>query len=69
MSMAIAREGNLIRADVHFGRDGRRKGSGIVLYESPNDARNAIQMFNGYSCLGRPLCVCEDRFAGANPPS
>lgn len=53
----------MIRADVHIGPDGRPKGSGIVAFESPNDARNAIQQFNGYDWQGRNLEVREDRFA------
>jgi len=63
----IARNGAVIRADVHVGPDGRPKGSGIVAFESPDDARNAIQQFNGYDWQGRPLEVREDRFAGAGP--
>lgn len=62
-----AREGAVVRADVHIGPDGRPKGSGIVAFESPNDARNAIQQFNGYDFQGRPLEVREDRFAGSFP--
>ncbi|KAK0101493.1 Myelin expression factor 2, variant 2 [Cadophora gregata] len=62
-----ARNGAVIRADVHVGPDGRPKGSGIVAFESPDDARNAIQQFNGYDWQGRPLEVREDRFAGAGP--
>jgi len=60
-----ARNGAVIRADVHVGPDGRPKGSGIVAFESPDDARNAIQQFNGYDWQGRPLEVREDRFAGS----
>ncbi|KAK0724781.1 hypothetical protein B0H67DRAFT_641287 [Lasiosphaeris hirsuta] len=60
-----ARTGGVIRADVHLGQDGRPKGSGIVVFESPDDARNAIQQFNGYDWQGRLLEVREDRFAGA----
>ncbi|KAJ6440877.1 RNP domain-containing protein [Purpureocillium lavendulum] len=60
-----ARIGGVIRADVHVGPDGRPKGSGIVVFESPDDARNAIQQFNGYDWQGRMLEVREDRFAGA----
>ncbi|KAL2268154.1 hypothetical protein VTJ83DRAFT_3000 [Remersonia thermophila] len=60
-----ARVGGVIRADVHLGPDGRPKGSGIVVFESPEDARNAIQQFNGYDWQGRTLEVREDRFAGA----
>jgi RNA recognition motif-containing protein len=66
-SPILAREGAVIRADVHTGPDGRPKGSGIVVFESPNDARNAIQQFNGYDWQGRPLEVREDRFAGNFP--
>ena len=42
---------------------GRPKGTGIVAFETPNDARNAIQQFNGYDWQGRALEVREDRFA------
>lgn len=61
----IARTGGVIRADVHAGPDGRPKGSGTVLFETPDDARNAIQQFNGYDWQGRLLEVREDRFAGS----
>lgn len=65
MHGVVARNGAVIRADVHVGPDGRPKGSGIVAFESPDDARNAIQQFNGYDWQGRPLEVREDRFAGS----
>lgn len=45
--------------------DGRSKGSGIVAFDNPADAQNAIQQFNGYDWQGRILEVREDRFAGA----
>ncbi|KAK8236761.1 hypothetical protein HDK77DRAFT_378671 [Phyllosticta capitalensis] len=61
-----AHTGSVIRADVHQTADGRMKGSGIVVFETPEDARNAIQQFNGYDWQGRALEVKEDRFAG--PP-
>src|SRR3990170_4116073 len=63
--MPTARTGGVIRADVHLGPDGRPKGSGIVVFESPDDARNAIQQYNGYDWQGRVLEVREDRFAGS----
>ncbi|RMD39262.1 hypothetical protein DV735_g5867, partial [Chaetothyriales sp. CBS 134920] len=59
-----AQEGSVIRADVHVDQTGRPKGTGIVAFESPNDARNAIQQFNGYDWQGRQLEVREDRYAG-----
>ncbi|KAJ5659577.1 Nucleotide-binding alpha-beta plait [Penicillium longicatenatum] len=62
-----AQQGAVIRADVHTDPTGRPKGSGIVAFESPDDARNAIAQFNGYEWQGRPLEVREDRFAGGGP--
>lgn len=35
------------------------------MFENPEDARNAIQQFNGYDWQGRLIEVREDRFAGA----
>ncbi|KAH9904596.1 hypothetical protein F4778DRAFT_70444 [Xylariomycetidae sp. FL2044] len=58
-----ARNGAVVRADVHLGPDGRPKGSGIVMFEHPDDSRNAIQQFNGFEWQGRMLEVREDRFA------
>ncbi|KAF7505291.1 hypothetical protein GJ744_001078 [Endocarpon pusillum] len=60
-----AQEGGVIRADVHLDPTGRPKGTGIVAFETPNDARNAIQQFNGYDWQGRALEVREDRFANS----
>lgn len=58
--------GAVVRADVHIGPDGRPKGSGVVAFESPEDARNAIAQFNNYDWQGRQLEVREDRFAGSS---
>lgn len=60
-----AQGGAVIRADVHMGPDGRPKGSGIVVFENPSDAQNAIQQFNGFEWHGRNLEVREDRFAAS----
>ncbi|OCK78469.1 RNA-binding domain-containing protein [Lepidopterella palustris CBS 459.81] len=62
-----AHTGSVIRADVHVAPDGRPKGSGIVAFETAEDARMAIQQFNGYDWQGRTLEVREDRFAAAAP--
>lgn len=62
-NLHIAQQGPVIRADVHVDPIGRPKGSGIVVFESPDDARNAIQQFNGFDFQGRPLEVREDRYA------
>ncbi|KAK6388884.1 hypothetical protein LTR65_007164 [Meristemomyces frigidus] len=57
--------GQILRADVHLGQDGRPKGSGVVAFDNPDDAQNAIQQFNGYDWQGRILEVREDRYAAA----
>ncbi|KAK6364488.1 g-strand binding protein [Exophiala oligosperma] len=62
-----AQEGGVIRADVHMDATGRPKGTGIVAFESANDARNAINQFNGYDWNGRALEVREDRYATSGP--
>ena len=64
ISSFVAQQGNIIRADINMDPTGRPKGSGIVVFESPEDAQNAIEQFNGYELSGRPLDVREDRFAG-----
>src|ERR1700761_6786495 len=67
-SRITAQEASVIRADVHVDPTGRPKGTGIVAFESPNDARTAIQQFNGYYWHGRALEVREDRYASSGPP-
>ncbi|CAN6620288.1 serine/arginine (SR)-type shuttling mRNA binding protein Gbp2p [Trichomonascus vanleenenianus] len=58
--------GNVVRADVQRTYDGRSKGSGIVVFETADEARQAIDKFNGYVMNGRPIEVREDRFAASN---
>ncbi|OLL22485.1 putative RNA-binding protein [Neolecta irregularis DAH-3] len=54
--------GNVVRADVHSTFDGRPKGTGIVVFETPAEAQAAIHQFNGYDLQGRNIEVREDRF-------
>jgi RNA recognition motif-containing protein len=37
--------GNIIRADINIGADGRPKGSGTVIFETAKDAQQAISEF------------------------
>ncbi|KAF8644912.1 hypothetical protein AX16_008195 [Volvariella volvacea WC 439] len=60
--------GNIIRADINIGADGRPKGSGTVIFESAKDAQQAISMYNGFEWYGRVLEVREDRYAGLSGP-
>ncbi|CAG8537153.1 9113_t:CDS:10 [Ambispora gerdemannii] len=60
--------GNVQRANIMQGRDGRSKGHGIVLYATVADAQKAISTFDGYEWHGRKLEVREDRIAMEYPP-
>ncbi|KAI0760605.1 RNA-binding domain-containing protein [Fomes fomentarius] len=60
--------GNIIRADINIGIDGRPKGSGTVIFETAKDAQQAISMYNGFDWYGRTLEVREDRYAGLTGP-
>lgn len=60
--------GSIMRADVSLGPDGRSRGFGRVVYATPEDAINAMQMFNGYEFQGRPLKVHFDKFAPGGTP-
>ncbi|WVR07945.1 hypothetical protein IAU60_004988 [Kwoniella sp. DSM 27419] len=55
--------GEVIRADVGMTMDGQPKGNGTVVFVNPDDARAAIEMFNGFDWYGTILEVREDRFA------
>ncbi|KAJ8693466.1 g-strand binding protein [Pleurotus ostreatus] len=60
--------GNIIRADINIGADGRPKGSGTVVFETAKDAVQAINMYHGFDWYGRTLEVREDRYAGLSGP-
>ncbi|CAG8434874.1 12894_t:CDS:10 [Ambispora gerdemannii] len=51
--------GSIIRADILIGHDGRSKGSGTVLFETPKDASHAISLYDGYEWNGRRIEVRE----------
>ncbi|KAG0322838.1 hypothetical protein BGZ97_003395 [Linnemannia gamsii] len=55
--------GNIIRADVAHGYDGRSRGFGSVLFATPEDAKSAISMFDNYEYNGRALRVHYDRYS------
>ncbi|KAL8286877.1 hypothetical protein RQP46_003883 [Phenoliferia psychrophenolica] len=54
--------GSIIRADVKMNPDGTPTGTGTVVYETSQDAQNAIAMYNGFEFFGNILEVREDRF-------
>ncbi|WRT69833.1 uncharacterized protein IL334_006824 [Kwoniella shivajii] len=57
--------GEVIRADINMHPDGNPKGNGTVVFVNPEDARAAIEMFNGFDWFGNILECKPDRFANA----
>ncbi len=41
--------GNIVRADINIGADGRPKGSGTVVFETAKDAQQAISKFSAFT--------------------
>jgi RNA recognition motif-containing protein len=60
--------GNVVRADIALGPDGRSKGFGNVLFQSEEDAALAVKVFDGYDLNGRSLNVRQDRNSSSNVP-
>lgn len=55
--------GEVVRADVAVGRDGRKKGFGFIRFETAADASKAIAELNGVEFMGRPIEVRLDNKA------
>nr|XP_019043686.1 RNP domain-containing protein [Kwoniella bestiolae CBS 10118]OCF22616.1 RNP domain-containing protein [Kwoniella bestiolae CBS 10118] len=55
--------GEVIRADINFHPDGNPRGNGTVVFVNPDDARAAIEMFNGFDWFGNILECKPDKFA------
>jgi len=55
--------GNVERAEVMEGPDGRKKGFGTVRFSKKKDANNAIRTLNGMELMGRELEVRLDHKA------
>jgi len=54
----FAQAGNVVSAEILMDRQtGRSKGFAFVEMETEEDAKNAIQMFNGKDIEGRPAVV------------
>jgi len=55
--------GNVDKADILHGGDGRSKGCAIVTYQRPQEAQRAIREMQNSVLHGRPIFVREDREA------
>jgi len=56
--------GNVDKADILTGEDGRSKGCAIVIYQKPQEAARAIRELQNSVLHGRPIFVREDREQG-----
>ena len=61
--------GNVDKATVLQGSDGRSKGCAIVVYQNPNEAQRAIRELQDSNLKGRPIFVREDREQGGDSRS
>ncbi|KAI8388051.1 uncharacterized protein BYT42DRAFT_558768 [Radiomyces spectabilis] len=69
MKDLFRRAGRVIHTDIHTEPMSRRsKGTGIVIFDNPHDARAAIDMFDNYEWQGRRLEVVEERDAHNRRP-
>jgi len=59
--------GNVIHVDVFEDRDGRSKGCGVVEFETPEEARRAIEELTDTQLNSRQIFVREDREDGFTP--
>ncbi|WWC92679.1 uncharacterized protein L201_007638 [Kwoniella dendrophila CBS 6074] len=55
--------GEVIRADINLHPDGNPRGNGTVVFVNPEDARAAIEMFQGFDWFGNILECKPDKFA------
>lgn len=55
--------GSIIRADILLDADGRSKGAGTVVFETPEDAERAINAMDKVELSGRVVDVRMDRYA------
>jgi RNA recognition motif-containing protein len=55
--------GNIVSAEVVYGRDGRSRGYGTVRFETQEAVQAAIQQLHGSDLEGRTLTVRLDKFA------
>lgn len=56
--------GNVDSAVIFEAPDGRSKGCGIVVYQSPKDAQRAVRQMNETTLHGRSIFVREDKESG-----
>ncbi|KAG8974277.1 hypothetical protein FRC05_007701 [Tulasnella sp. 425] len=59
LEVLFSSAGNIVKADINLPIDIHATSSGTIVFESPEDADRAIQIFNGYYWVGQNLEVRE----------
>lgn len=57
--------GSVVRSDVMLNPDGTSKGYGLLVFNTREEAANALEGINGMECDGRVLTAKYDKFSGA----
>ena len=58
--------GKVERAEIKYEGNGRSSGSGVVEFDSPDNAETAITKFTGYVYGGRPLGLSYIKYSNQN---
>ena len=58
--------GKVERAEIKYEANGRSSGTGVVEFDSPDNAETAITKFTGYVYGGRPLGLSYVKYTNQN---
>lgn len=61
--------GKVEQAEIQYEPNGRSRGSGVVRFDSPDNADTAISKFTNYQYGGRPLGLSYVRYLNTGGPS
>jgi len=54
------------KAEIQYEANGRSRGTGVVEFDTPENAETAITKFSGYQYGGRPLGLSFVRYANVS---
>lgn len=60
--------GKVERAEIQYEPNGRSRGTGVVEFDSQDNAATAIAKFSGYQYGGRPLGLTYVKYANQQAP-
>ena len=60
--------GKVEQAEIQYEPNGRSRGTGVVRFDTPESADEAISKFTGYQYGGRPLGLTYVKYLGQEGP-